>query len=68
MISQVARFYLDGFRRMTLGRTLWLIIAVKLLVLFGVFKLFFFPDYLETNFATDHERAEHVLSNLTHIP
>ena len=30
------RFYLEGFRSMTLGRTLWLIILVKLFIMFFI--------------------------------
>lgn len=40
------RFYRDGFRNMTWGRTLWVIIIVKLLVLFAVLRLFFFRPAL----------------------
>lgn len=40
---RIVRFYVDGFRRMTIGRTLWAIIIVKLVVFFAVLKLFFFP-------------------------
>ena len=58
-------FYLEGFRSMTLGRTLWKIIIIKLLIMFGVLKIFFFPDYLGTHFSTDEERADHVLEQLT---
>ena len=43
------RFYYDGFRQMTLGRTLWAVILVKLAVIFLVLKLFFFPDYIKTH-------------------
>ena len=39
-------FYLEGFRSMTLGRTLWLIILVKLFVMFFILKFFFFSDFL----------------------
>ena len=42
MLRNVIRFYIDGFREMTLGRTLWAIILIKLFVLFAVLKLFFF--------------------------
>lgn len=31
---------------MTLGRTLWLIIAIKLFIMFFILRLFFFPNYL----------------------
>ncbi len=46
--KNVCRFYVEGFREMTLGRTLWLIILAKLFVMFFILKLFFFPDFLST--------------------
>ena len=62
---RIYRFYADGFRNMTLGRTLWKVILIKLIIMFGVLKLFFFPDYLGTNFTTDQQRADHVLDQIT---
>lgn len=47
-LLSVWRFYLEGFRSMTLGRTLWLIILIKLFIMFFVLKLFFFPDFLDS--------------------
>jgi hypothetical protein len=32
--------------------------------MFAVLKIFFFPDFLHTNFSTDQARAEHVLENI----
>lgn len=63
MLRNVIRFYIDGFREMTLGRTLWAIILIKLFVLFAVLKLFFFPNLLAGK--SDDEQARHVLENLT---
>ncbi len=60
-LLRVVHFYRDGFRSMVLGRTLWKIIIIKLVVMFGVLKLFFFPNYLQTNFNNDRDRADHVL-------
>ena len=60
----VFRFYMDGFRSMVLGKTLWKIILIKLFVLFAVFKLFFFPDFLDTHFDNDLDRSNHVLNQL----
>ena len=44
--TSILRFYIDGFREMKLGRTLWLIILAKLFIMFAVLKVFFFPDPL----------------------
>ena len=68
VLKLIYSFYLEGFRSMTLGRTLWKIILIKLFILFAVLKLFFYPDYLQTNFKTDAERANHVLESLTKPP
>lgn len=62
---RIYRFYCDGFRRMTLGKTLWKIIFIKLFVMFAVLKFFFFPDFLATRFTTDRQRADYVLEQLT---
>ncbi len=59
------KFYRDGFARMTVGKTLWKIIIIKLVIMFAVLKLFFFPNYLQTNFPTDQQRADHVINQLT---
>lgn len=65
LIWRCLQFYRDGFRAMTVGRTLWKIIAVKLVVMFAVLKVFFFPDFLQSNFSSDQQRADHVLRQLT---
>ncbi len=50
---------------MTVGKTLWKIILIKLFVMFAVLKLFFFQDFLQSNFTTDEERADHVFEQIT---
>ena len=54
--SAVWRFYRDGFRNMTWGRTLWIIIFV-------VLRLFFFQPVLKG--LSDTEKQETVGRNLT---
>jgi hypothetical protein len=58
-------FYVDGFRSMTVGKTLWLVIGVKLFIMFAVLKMFFFPNFLKSKFDNDSERAEYVIEQLT---
>lgn len=57
-------FYRDGFRSMTVGKTLWAIILIKLVVLFLILKIFFFPDILSRDYSTDEERADAVRTSL----
>jgi len=49
---------------MSLGRELWLLITIKLLIIFAVIKLFFLPDYLNSRCTTENEKADLVLNNL----
>lgn len=65
MIKRVWSFYYDGFRQMTIGKSLWALIIIKLILLFGVMKLFFFPDILNTNYDNDADRAKAVRESLT---
>ncbi|EKX90501.1 DUF4492 domain-containing protein [Alloprevotella sp. oral taxon 473] len=41
------RIYAEGLRGMTWGKTLWIIVLVKLFVMFAVLKLFFFQPTLK---------------------
>ncbi|MDE6136972.1 MAG: DUF4492 domain-containing protein [Muribaculaceae bacterium] len=68
IFSRVVRFYADGFRHMTIGRTLWAIIIIKLVVIFAVLKLFFFPDILGTRYDNDADRADAVREALAAPP
>ena len=63
VINQIWRLYYDGFRSMTLGRTLWTIILVKLFIIFVVLKLFFFPNYIKEH-AEKGQEAEFVATQL----
>jgi uncharacterized membrane protein len=57
-------FYRDGFKSMTVGKTLWLIVLIKLFIMFIVLKIFFFPNYLNTNFHDEKSKANHVREQL----
>jgi hypothetical protein len=55
--------YYDGFRHMELGRTLWLVILIKLFVIFVVLKLFFFPNFLSRH-ADEGQESQFVATQL----
>jgi hypothetical protein len=62
---RIFNFYVTGFKSMTVGRKLWLIILIKLFIFFAILKLFFFPDFLEKRFSTDEERSDYIIEQLT---
>lgn len=64
-VKRVIELYTGGFREMTVGKRLWVLILVKLAILFLVFRLFFFPDRLAEEYDNDDERARAVARELT---
>jgi len=59
-------FYFDGFRSLSKwGRQVWIIILVKLFIMFIILKIFFFPDFLKVNFSSDAERSDYIIQQLT---
>jgi hypothetical protein len=65
-ITHIYNFYSEGFKNMSKwGRQIWIIILVKLFIMFIILKIFFFPNFLKTNFDSDQERSLHVLESLT---
>jgi hypothetical protein len=63
--ARVFRFYSEGFRNMSgWGRRVWIIILIKLFIMFAILRLFFFPDFLKKNFENDKQRSEYVMDQL----
>jgi len=66
IFSRIFSFYLDGFRNLSsVGKRLWIIILIKLFIIFVVLRLFFFPDFLKSRFDSDEDRSRHVIEQLT---
>ena len=61
-LSKVFHLYYDGFRSMTLGKTLWAIILIKLFIIFVVLKVFFFPNFLKQH--ADGDEPSYVANEL----
>ena len=49
LLYRIYDLYVDGFRHMTLGKTLWAVILIKLFIIFAILKVFFVPDFLSTH-------------------
>ena len=64
LIRRIWFFYYEGFKSMTIGKTLWIIIIIKLFVMFLILKPFFFKSELN-EFSTQQEKASHVINELT---
>jgi len=60
---RIIRFYFEGFKSMEWGRQLWVIILIKLFIMFVILRLFFFPRFLN-QFETVSEKEEYVSNEL----
>ena len=64
IVKRIVFFYRDGFRSMTLGKTLWLLVIIKLFIMFAILKAFFFPNLLNSLYDNDEDKAQHVRTEL----
>lgn len=62
-ITSVTNFYIQGFREMTWGRELWVLIILKFVILFLVLRLFFFKPVLAGQ--TEEQKSNFVGDRLT---
>ena len=63
IILSIWNFYADGFKNMTWGKPLWILIILKVVILFLVLRMFFFRPAMAGK--TDEEKSEYVGTQLT---
>lgn len=62
-LNSIWNLYADGFRNMTWGKTLWILIFLKVIILFFVLRLFFFKPTLTGK--TEEEKIEYIGEQLS---
>ncbi len=65
IFKNIFQFYYQGFKKMTWGKTLWLVILIKLFIMFGILRIFFFQDFLNSRFNNDIEKSNYIIEELT---
>ena len=63
-VKNLYHFYHEGFTNMTVGKKLWGIVILKLFIMFGILKVFFFPNFLNTKFEKEEDKANFVNQEL----
>lgn len=63
--SDFVKMDIEGFKNLTWGKPLWIIVLIKLFIMFAILKVFFFPNFLNSRFDTDEEKSEYVSKTLT---
>jgi len=66
MIKKITKFYIDGFKGLEkLGIRLWVVILIKLFIIFIILKIFFFIDFLDNKFDNDKDKSEYIIEQIT---
>jgi len=63
--SDFFTMYIEGFKNLTWGKPLWILILVKLFIMFAILKVLFFPNFLNSRFDSKEEKSEYVTKELT---
>ena len=50
------------------GRKVWLVILIKLFIIFAILKVFFFPDFLGRKYNNDVKKSEYVRNQILNTP
>lgn len=61
---KLIQLWKEGLRTMTWGKPLWILNIIKLFIMFGVLRLFFFPNFLKEQADTEEGRQEYVRNEL----
>lgn len=66
MFKKLFFLYKEGLKNQSkLGKSLWILVIIKLFIMFFILKIFFFPNFLNSKFDTEKEKGEYVLNQLT---
>lgn len=66
ILKNIAKFYINGFKNLEkLGIRLWVLILIKLFIIFVILKIFFFPNFLDNKFDNDKDKSEYIIKQIT---
>jgi len=63
-IKKIYNFYISGFFNMTLGKTLWKVILIKLAIIFLFINFFILDKNFTTEYKTQDAKINFVYENL----
>ncbi|WP_375722861.1 DUF4492 domain-containing protein [Arcobacter sp. KX21116] len=58
-------FYIDGFKNLTLGKTLWKIIIIKVVIIIALLNFYIYDKSINSEYKTTKEKINFVYKNIT---
>ena len=65
ILQKTFSLYQDGFKNLTLGKSLWKIIIIKLVVILVILNLFVYDKTFKSEYNSSEAREEFVFTNMT---
>lgn len=63
--KKILNFYLEGFKNLTLGKVLWKLIFIKLVIILIVLNFFIYDKSIKTEYKTENQKIDFVYKNIT---
>lgn len=63
--NKLVKLYIDGFKNLTLGRILWKLIFIKILIIVIVLNFFIYDKSINTEYKTEDQKIDFVYKNIT---
>ena len=63
--KSILYLYTDGFKKLTLGKVLWKIIIIKIVIILTLLNFFIYDKSINTEYKTTNEKINFVYSNIT---
>jgi hypothetical protein len=63
-IKNIYNFYIEGFKNMKIGKTLWKIIFIKLFLIFTLLNYFIYDKSIKSEYKSSEQKSDFVYKNL----
>ncbi|AXH14515.1 DUF4492 domain-containing protein [Malaciobacter mytili LMG 24559] len=63
-LKSVFNLYYDGFRNLTIGKSLWKIVIIKLITILVVLNIFVYDKNFKSEYKTKEEKQDFVYKNM----
>lgn len=64
ILKKTFSFYIDGFKELSLGKSLWKIVIIKLVVILVILNLFIYDKTFKSEYKSYDEKKDFVFSNM----
>jgi len=63
-LHNIFLFYKDGFSNLVVGKVLWKLVLIKLIVILVFLRFFIYDKSINSEYQTDDKKIEFILNNL----